>query len=132
MKILVEANKEARQRARDINNVMKRDNAKVKSILKTLAAAGINIQYVYADTGSYNVNITGSRADLDIMFGLLRRAGLTPVSRPKEKESEYGTKWYTEDRSFRIWIFFASTSCKRVQVGTKTVEQPVYETVCEE
>lgn len=132
MKILADANKAARQRARDINNVMKRDNAMVKSILKTLAAAGIHIQHVYADTDSYNVNVTGSRADLDIMFGLLRRAGLTPLTRPKEKESEYSTKWYTENYNFRIWIFFASTSCKRVQVGTKTQEVPVYETVCEE
>ena len=132
MKILAQANKDARQRARDISGVIKRDNAKVKSILKTLANAGINIQYLWADTDSYNVNITGSRADLDIMFGLLRRAGLTPLMRPKEKELNYGTKWSTEDRSFRIWIFFASTSCKRVQVGTKTEEVPVYETVCEE
>ena len=132
MKILIEANKEARQRALDISNVLRRDGNKVKAIVKSFVGAGLNIQYINADSGSYNINITGSRADLDIMFGLLRRAGLTPMSRPEEKQTTYGTQWYTEDRSFRIWIFFASTSCKRVLVGTKTQEVPVYETVCEE
>jgi len=132
MKILEQANRDARQRARDINNVMKRDSAKVKPILKALTNAGINIQYLWADTDTYNMNITGSRADLDIMFGLLRRAGLMPTLRPVENNPTYSTAWYSEDRSFRVWIFFASTSCKRVQVGTKTEEVPVYETVCEE
>ena len=31
-----------------------------------------------------------------------------------------------------VWISFASTSCKRVQVRTEMQEVPVYETVCEE
>ena len=84
---------------------------------------------VLGSTG-YNVNITGSRADLDVMFGVLRRAGLTPDSRPVEKHSNYSTYWRTE--GFRVWVWFTSTSCKRVQVGTKVEEVPVYETVCEE
>jgi hypothetical protein len=32
----------------------------------------------------------------------------------------------------RIWLAFSSTVCRRVKIGTKTVEQDVYETVCDE
>ena len=130
MKVLTDANKYARQQARSVNNVIRRDGGKVKAIVKALVNAGIQIQHINVDSGSYNINITGSRADLDIMFGLLRRAGLSPTRRPEEKSSTYYTAWDGEDLS--IWVFFSSTSCKRVQVGTKTEEVPVYETVCTE
>jgi hypothetical protein len=132
MKLLAEANKYGRETARGINNVIRRDGNKVKAIVKTFVGAGLNVQHINVDSGSYNINITGSRADLDIMFGLLRRAGLSPTRRPEEKSATYYAAWHAEDYSLSVWVFFSSTSCKRVQVGTKTEEVPVYETVCEE
>jgi hypothetical protein len=65
------------------------------------------------------------------MFGVLRRAGLTPRSRPQEKEPVYTTWWNWEDGN-NVWISFSSTSCKRVKVGTEMKEVDVYETVCED
>lgn len=133
MKIIQQANKAARESARNINNIIKRDAKRVTEIIKSLQRAGINPISVHVDYSSYNVSITGTRAELDIMFGVLRRAGLKPGRRPEEKKTYYATFWYwDESESEYIFVSFSSTSCKRVQVGTKMEEVPVYETVCEE
>jgi hypothetical protein len=133
MKIIQQANKAARENARSINGVIKRDAKRVTEIIKSLQRAGVKPYNVTVDYSSYNVWITGTRADLDIMFGVLRRAGLRPSRRPEEKNTYYATFWYwDESESGYVFVTFSSTSCKRVQVGTKMEEVPVYETVCEE
>jgi len=131
MKIIQEANKDARNHARAINARIKRDSKRVAIICRALQKAGVNITYVSIDAHTYNISITGSRADLDVMFGVLRRAGLTPDLRPAEKNTSYCTNW-RDAEGFRVWVWFESTSCKRVQVGTELKEVPVYDTVCEE
>ena len=130
MKMVQEANKAARNYRRAINNTIRRDGKRVQIICKALQKAGVSITSINIDSMSYNVSIAGSRADLDVLFGVLRRAGLTPDLRPAEKTESYCTYWRAED--FRVWVWFTSTSCKRVQVGTKTEEVPVYDMVCEE
>ena len=131
MKIIQQANKTARNNAKAVNYVIKRDAKRVGEVVKVLTRAKLNITYVYVDSGSYNISVVGTRADLDIMFGLLRRAGLTPRSRPQEKQSMYTTYWTWEDGN-TVWISFCSTSCKRVKTGTEMKEVDVYEMVCED
>jgi hypothetical protein len=132
MKIIQEANKYARNRARRIVQTIKRDSKRVAVICKALQKAGVNVTDVGIDSMSYNISVTGPRADLDVMFGILRRNGLQPSSRPEEKTQYYSTYWTFEDSSDYIFVMFSSTSCRRVQVGTKMEEVPVYDTVCEE
>ena len=131
MKIIQEANKYARIRARRVGQVIKRDSKRVAVICKTLQKAGVNVTDVGIDSSSYNISITGPRADLDVMFGILRRLGMQPTSRPQEKTQYYSTYWTFEGTTDYIFVMFSSTSCKRVQVGTKMEEIPVYDTVCE-
>jgi hypothetical protein len=132
MKLVQEANKHGRNRARRIAQTIKRDGKRVTTICKALQKAGVNIIEVSVDGSAYNISITGPRADLDVMFGILRRHGLQPFDRPKESTQHYSTWWTFEDSADYVFVMFASTSCKRVQVGTKMEEVPVYETVCEE
>jgi hypothetical protein len=133
MKIIQQANKYGRDRARQINQIIKRDSKRVATICKALQKAGVNVTNVSVDSTSYNINITGPRADLDVMFGILRRFGLQPKSRPEEKTQYYSTFWkFDELMSEFLFVTFSSTSCRRVQVGTKMEEVPVYDTVCEE
>lgn len=132
MNIVQQANKYARNRARRIGQIIKRDNKRVATICKVLQKAGVNITDVGVDSSSYNISITGPRADLDVMFGILRRLGLQPTSRPQEKTQYFSTYWTFEGTTDYIFVMFSSTSCKRVQVGTKMEEVPVYDTVCEE
>jgi hypothetical protein len=132
MNIVQQANKYARNRARRIGQIIKRDNKRVATICKVLQKAGVNVTDVGVDSSSYNISITGPRADLDVMFGILRRLGLQPTSRPQEKTQYFSTYWTFEGTTDYIFVMFSSTSCKRVQVGTKMEEVPVYDTVCEE
>ena len=131
MKMIQEANRTARNHVKRTTAIIKRDSKRVAQVLKALMKAGINVTNVNIDSNSYNIYITGSRADLDIMFGVLRRAGLTPRSRPQEKEPVYTTWWNWEDGN-NVWISFSSTSCRRMKVGTEMKEVDVYETVCED
>lgn len=133
MKMIQEANRIARNHAKRTTAIIKRDGKRVGEVIKALQKADINVLHVSVDCNSYNVRVTGSRADLDVMFGVLRRAGLTPGDRPREKEQYYLTFW-DFGTGFRehVWITFTSTSCKRVQVRTEMQEVPVYETVCED
>jgi len=130
MKLVTEANRQARRTAEYMRRRMKLDSKAVGDIVKALAKADLNINGVSVDSTGYDIHVTGSRADLDIMFGILRRAGLEPDSRPQEKQSTYSTYWRNE--VLRIWVMFSSTSCKRVQVRTELQEVPVYEMVCED
>jgi hypothetical protein len=134
MKIVQEANRSARDSARCTAAIIKRDSKRISEVVKALTRAGVNVINVYVDRHSYNLSITGPRADLDIMFGILRRAGLTPNNRPEEKSQHYTTYWVfpTGYGEQHVWISFTSTSCKRVQVRTEMQEVPVYETVCED
>ena len=134
MKIVQQANRMARETMKNMNRIIKRDGKRVGDVVKVLKRAGVNINHVYVDSSSYNVSITGTRADLDIMFGVLRRAGLIPRSRPAEKQTDYCAFWKWSEDSIDdcLWVSFSSTTCKRVQVGTRMEEVPVYETVCEE
>lgn len=133
MKLIQQANRNARNDAKNLARIIKRDGKRVGEVIKALQKADINVLHVTVDGNSYNVRVSGSRADLDVMFGVLRRAGLTPSDRPQEKE-QYYTAFWDFNTGFReyVWISFASTSCKRVQVRTEMQEVPVYETVCEE
>ncbi len=132
MKIIQQANKYGRARARQINRIITRDSKRVAIICKALQKAGVKLTDVSVDSTSYNINITGPRADLDVMFGILRRHGLQPNGRPEEKTQYYSTFWKFDDTSDFLFVSFSSTSCRRVQVGTKMEEVPVYDTVCEE
>lgn len=133
MKMIQEANRIVRKYAKRQNMIIKRDSKRVAQVLKALSKAGLNVTNLTVDANSYNISITGTRADLDIMFGVLRRAGLKPNKRPQEKESYYATFWDFPDAEYEyVWVYFSSTSCKRVQVRTELQEVPVYETVCED
>jgi len=87
--------------------------------------------YAYADPFDLNVTITGDKAKLAKAFGILRRNGFVPDARPKEKDTSFNTHFRQTDGT-SIYLSFSSTVCKRVQVGTRTVEEPVYEIQCDE
>ena len=131
MKMVQQANRNARNNAKRLAATIKRDGKRVGQIVKALQRASVNVSDVSVDDSCYNISVLGSRADLDVMFGVLRRAGLTPSRRPQEKETYYGTFWHFEDTA-PVWVAFSSTTCKRVQVRTEIQEVPVYEVVCEE
>lgn len=78
---------------------------------------------------------TGGRADLNQVWHWLRSNGwklLDDEDRPKANDAEWSNWFSHKEQEWRIWLHFSSSTCRRVQVGTKTVEQPVYETHCDD
>src|SRR5580700_1151796 len=83
--------------------------------------------------GGIDLNIAGSPEMLTKVWRELRRAGFKNDSFPSDrKDGTFSTYWRADDEYARIWMYFASTLCRRIQVGTKMIEQPIYETQCGE
>jgi hypothetical protein len=81
--------------------------------------------------GELNLRFSGDAAKLAAVVRVLRRGGWEfRDSRPAANQPEWCGRMYREGTP-SVWIFFTSTVCRRVQVGTQTVEQPIYETICE-
>lgn len=106
-----------------------RDVLQAKSdLFVALEELDIDIRYDF-DGGSVDVVFCGDGDKLGKVWGLLRRAGYYTESRPKKGETGFNAFWDCPGYA-KVWLQFSSTMCRRVQVGTKMVEQPVYEVQC--
>jgi hypothetical protein len=83
------------------------------------------------NAGSIDLTFSGDGERFGKVWTELRRNGYKPYSRPKKGDTSYYGS-FDQEGFARIWLNFSSTMCQRVQVGTKMVEQPVYETRCGE
>jgi hypothetical protein len=81
--------------------------------------------------GSIDLTFTGNSDKLGRVWGILRRHGYSPGSRPEAGKTSFAAFWSCEDSS-PLFMIFTSSVCKRVQVGTELKEVPIYETRCEE
>jgi hypothetical protein len=82
-------------------------------------------------SGDINLNFSGDGLKLAEVWKVLRRAGYKTELHPKKGESTFYTYWKQEGFA-TFWMNFSSSVCRRVQVGTKMVETPIYETQCGE
>lgn len=87
--------------------------------------------HVYVDMFDLNVTFTGGKLSLEKAFKILRSKGFVPDERPKEKDTKFATYFRQADGA-SVWLSFSSSVCKRVQIGTRTVEEPVYEIQCDD
>lgn len=85
------------------------------------------------DTTSLDIAVHGDKEVLRDVMAYLFKHGLHPNEKPEENETNYATYWYPQypEITFKVWLNFTSTVCKRVQVGTETVERPIYEVQCD-
>jgi hypothetical protein len=107
-----------------------REHAGAWRRLAFIVAGKLNVTNVWTD-GHLNLSVTGDKHALTALIGILRRQGFDSKDRPQPGQTSYSALWTNADGA-AVYIMFASTSCRRVQVGTKTVEQPIYEIVCDE
>ncbi len=83
------------------------------------------------DTDDVNLYVTGNAAALKALFHGFRKLGYEPSKRPGVKPESSFTTYFEQLNKPTFYLSFSSTLCKRVKVGTKTVEQDIYEVVCE-
>lgn len=89
---------------------------------------------VNAEDGYIDIHLAGDKHQLNAAFGILRRRGFEPNSRPEPKSSTYSAIFRKEDSAGMVFFHFSSTQCRRVKTGTRTreVTEDVYEMVCDE
>lgn len=100
------------------------------ALFRRLEELDIDPKFSLVD-GDIDLSFAGDGPKLSEVWKALRAAGYQPNNRPEKGKSSFYTHWHHEGYS-TVWMNFSSTVCRRVQVGTKTVEQPIYEVQCGE
>lgn len=86
----------------------------------------------YMEDSYIVVLMTGDKRKLETAFRILRGAGFTfsSAERPKKGNSQWFSFFNHPECETALFFQFTSSVCRRVKVGTKMVEQDVYETQC--
>lgn len=126
--------RERRKRAKAVVKWLEQNEAELTRIEQ--GTEQIHKHFISAEIDAVNESIdisySGGKLVLQAIFKAYRDLGYAPNSRPKDdKLSSFSCYWNHPTQDLRLWIRFSSTSCKRVKIGTKMVEQDVYETVCD-
>lgn len=100
----------------------------LRNIDRQLAALGLVPEF-YVDDSGWNISVTGNCNARTLALAVFQTHGFKPMFEPKEGESYYST-WMQHETMNRFWFSFSNSACERVKVGTKMVEQDVYETRC--
>jgi hypothetical protein len=83
------------------------------------------------DNEYMNLSFAGDGEKLKTVWGHMRRAGFNTRQRPAKGDTTFNAFWSQEGYA-DIFMMFSSTMCRRVKIGTKMVEQVIYETQCGE
>ncbi|MGH9425202.1 MAG: hypothetical protein ACRD2L_02700 [Terriglobia bacterium] len=87
---------------------------------------------VSVDEESVNLGVTGDKHTLLAAVRRLRANGFSHRDSPPRENAPEWYAYFRHAAGAKIFFRFTSTSCRRVKVGTKMVEQDVFETVCGE
>lgn len=89
------------------------------------------VSEIYTVAGHPTISLSGTKSDLvRVMRALYRRGYRTSTKPKKDDPSYYGFFRNEYARIPEISVLFSSTVCQQVQIGTETIERPVYKTVC--
>lgn len=77
------------------------------------------------------LNVSGGPAEIKELFRTFRKLGYEPTSRPKEKPEATFSCYFNREGCPDFYLYFTSTVCHRIKVGTETIERDIYEVVCE-
>jgi hypothetical protein len=102
----------------------------VRTLFRTLEEMDIDLQF-NPDGGYIVLCFTGDGERLAAVWKELRRNGYKNDCRPKKGDTTFYAFWERVGYA-RLFMSFSSSMCRRVQVGTKMVETPIYETQCGE
>lgn len=124
------------KQAKELRKEQKKYLKEHKEQLAVIANGLVDVQeylinITFDGTRSVDINFAGDHHVFNGAWAALRKLGYEPNQRPKEEKVAAYSCFFDKEDWPRIWFSFSSTKCKRKQIGTKMVETPVYETVCE-
>lgn len=101
-------------------------------IIESLAPLEVDAE-MCAWNSQVNLTVIGGKAKLVDVFRILRTAGYKcSDDRPRANDSSWYGTFAKEGRALSFWVRFTSSVCVMVKVGTKTIEEDVYEVRCGE
>jgi hypothetical protein len=121
--------REKRERLNKFRDAIKANAEQLRTILADFVEIGAE---PIADDNWVHITVTGDKNKFLQFCRAMRKHG---VELPKiEKGSTGFTKLHFLGEAYEITLYFqfSSTQCRRVKVGTKMVEQEVFEVVCDE
>jgi hypothetical protein len=126
--------KDHADRARRIREHARKHGEMYRKVLAVLNKLKIDSLSANLDSYDLNISFAGGISEIGAVWGALRKLGLKPEKHPGAAETYFTTRFRTEagDSGPSIYLAFSSTVCRQIQVGTKMVEVPVYETRCTE
>lgn len=78
-----------------------------------------------------DVSFTGDAHKLAGVVRILRTSGFETTSgRPKPGDTSWYAYYSHPEVTVKVWLNFTSSVCRRVKVGSKMVEQDIYEVQC--
>ncbi len=94
----------------------------------------VEIEQTWDNKPYVRMSVSGDKHKFAAAVRALRTKEFTTDYDPPKKGQSHYTAVYRRDDIEDVTLSFSSTSCRLVQVGTKTEtkEVPVYETVCDE
>lgn len=109
----------------------------IVAFMDELEARGIRCIDVRVDAMSLNVHVVGGQNEYEELVRAGSAKGLRRIKIPDGKFStDYGYMTangeFPNGKEFAIWYNFSSVQCRRVKIGTRMVEQDVYEVQCAE
>lgn len=110
----------------------KRTQHYLTTLVADLMKMGPLNDLVLSDHDWINMRISGDKHKLAQVVRTLRTRGYTTTEAPPAKGAREWKPIFSKAGAPSIFLMFTGNSCRLVKVGTKMVEQAVYETVCDE
>jgi hypothetical protein len=105
-----------------------RHKALLFPIITALVEQGIEPHY---KTDDISIEFTGDAAKLRDAMAVIVDADFSTTFAPAKPGDTMWYGWFTrEDCPIKLWVHFTSSVCTRKKIGTKMIEQDVYETIC--
>ena len=118
------------QQLKDLQSKWNEDEPIFEPLLKKLEALKLEDLTLSNDL---DLRFTGNAERLTVVIRALRTSGFESKGEgPKKNQPQYSNYYRHPKANTNVWLFFTSSICRCVQIGTKTIEQPIFEIVCGE
>jgi hypothetical protein len=105
----------------------------IKDLYRPIVRAIQKLEIEPRLSNDIDVNFTGDAHKLAAVVRILRTNGFSTTYAPPEAGKSEWYAYYSHPKvDVKVWLHFTSSVCRRVKIGTKMVEQDIYETVCGE
>jgi hypothetical protein len=106
--------------------------ASVKEVYSPLVKRLQELEVRVGLSSDIDLSFSGDKAKLTQVIRLLRTNGFsTRDDLPEANKSYWHARFRHSEHKLPFWVSFSSTVCRQVPIGTRMVEETVYEVRCD-